>query len=134
MSRIVSAEIVRQVQQRAAGKCEYCLRPELLSFIAFEVDHIVARSHGGDDDLENLCWACFSCNAYKGPNLSSMDWETSSVTDLFNPRKHLWVDHFALRDGVIAHKTSIGRVSLALLKMNTEAAISARKVYYRVYP
>lgn len=134
MSRIVSAEIARLIQQRAAGKCEYCLRPELLSFISYEVDHIVARSHGGHDGLENLCWACISCNARKGPNLSSMDWETSSVTDLFHPRRHAWSDHFELAEGVVLSRTSIGRVSVSLLKMNTDAAVQSRKQFYRVYP
>jgi 5-methylcytosine-specific restriction endonuclease McrA len=33
---------------------------------AIEVDHIVPRKHGGEDDLTNLQALCFKCNANKG--------------------------------------------------------------------
>src|SRR5262249_15681706 len=33
---------------------------------AIEVDHIVPRRHGGQDDLSNLQALCYRCNASKG--------------------------------------------------------------------
>ena len=33
---------------------------------AIEVDHILPRKHGGEDDLTNLQALCFKCNANKG--------------------------------------------------------------------
>ncbi len=35
------------VRQRALGKCEYCLYPESSSFFTFEIEHIIAKKHGG---------------------------------------------------------------------------------------
>lgn len=35
----------------------------------FEVDHILAVSRGGTDDLENLCVACCPCNRAKAAKL-----------------------------------------------------------------
>jgi 5-methylcytosine-specific restriction endonuclease McrA len=34
----------------------------------FEIDHVIASSHGGQTVSTNLCLACFSCNSFKGPN------------------------------------------------------------------
>ena len=31
------------VQERAGGRCEYCLYPQDVSFLAFEVEHIIAE-------------------------------------------------------------------------------------------
>ena len=41
--------------------------------IAFHVEHIVSKQHGGTDDPGALALACDRCNAYKGPNLASVD-------------------------------------------------------------
>lgn len=44
-----------QVRQRAGNCCEYCrLRQQHDRFHPFHVEHIVARKHGGMDDLERL--------------------------------------------------------------------------------
>jgi 5-methylcytosine-specific restriction endonuclease McrA len=55
----MEAATERLVRQRAGGRCEYCRLPQEVSPIVFEVDHIVARKHGGADEAENLCLACF---------------------------------------------------------------------------
>jgi 5-methylcytosine-specific restriction endonuclease McrA len=60
------------VVRRTADCCEYCrIAQSLIPFHTFHVEHIVARQHGGTNDLENLCLACDRCNAYKGTNLSA---------------------------------------------------------------
>ncbi len=42
MSRTyVPVELRRAVLERAGGRCEYCLYPQALAFIAFEVDKTV---------------------------------------------------------------------------------------------
>ena len=65
--------------------------------ISFHIEHIVSRQHGGADDLDGLALACDRCNAYMGPNLTSIDPETHTVVALFNPRLEVWSDHFVVR-------------------------------------
>jgi hypothetical protein len=49
---------------------------EATPLIPFHVEHIVSRQHGGTDDASGLALACDRCNAYKGPNLTSIDPDT----------------------------------------------------------
>jgi hypothetical protein len=66
---------------RAGNACEYCRMPqEATPLIAFHVEHIVSRQHGGSDDPVGLALACDRCNAYKGPNSTAIDLETEAVT------------------------------------------------------
>jgi hypothetical protein len=58
--------------------------------IAFHVEHIISRQHGGTDDSGGLALAFDRCNAYKGPNLTSIDPGTGAVVPLFNPRADAW--------------------------------------------
>ena len=53
---------------------------EATPLIAFHIEHIVSRQHGGKDDPAGLALACDRCNAYKGPNLTSFDPETDPET------------------------------------------------------
>jgi hypothetical protein len=54
----MDAATKRLVRERAEGRCEYCRLPQAAQpFIAFHVEHIVARKHGGPDDAGNLCLA-----------------------------------------------------------------------------
>lgn len=73
------------VRQRAGGICEYCRIPQAASpLIPFHVEHIIPKQHGGSDDPKGLALACDRCNAYKGPNLTSIDPDTGDVVPLFN--------------------------------------------------
>jgi hypothetical protein len=104
------------VLERAQARCEYCQVPEECELTAYEVDHIVAEQHGGATELENLAYSCFECNRYKGPNLTSIDPESSEVVLLFNPRAQQWDDHFILHDdGAIFPRSAVGRATARLL-------------------
>ncbi len=53
------------------GKCIHCQRKLALGadgtpLNGATVEHIVAKNHGGTDDLENLAIACTRCNSEKG--------------------------------------------------------------------
>jgi diadenosine tetraphosphate (Ap4A) HIT family hydrolase len=52
------------VLKRAGFRCELC--GTSADERAIEVDHIIPRKHGGEDDLTNLQALCFKCNANKG--------------------------------------------------------------------
>ncbi len=119
-----------QVRQRADFKCEYCQIPEAATpFISFHIEHIVAQQHLCDDSLDNLALACDRCNAYKGPNLSSIDSDSNSVVELFHPRRHEWRDHFELKAGIVQGKTASGRATIRLLNMNASRRVQLRQEF-----
>jgi len=116
------------VRDRAEGRCEYCHLPELATpFIPFHVEHVIAQQHLGDDALENLALACDRCNAFKGPNLSSVDTVSQAIVQLFHPRLDAWDEHFVLEDGIIVGRTAKGRATARLLTMNAPRRIQLRR-------
>lgn len=124
----ISAQTRRLVEQRAGGRCEYCLLPEFAEpFEVFHVEHVVARQHGGGDSPDNLALACGRCNCLKGANLTSVDTRTKCVVPLFNPRQQVWREHFVLRAGRIVGTTSEGRATVRLLTMNAQSRLRLRK-------
>ena len=42
------------VRERAGNRCEYCRLPQEFSALQLHIEHIIARQHGGLDELENL--------------------------------------------------------------------------------
>ncbi|MGH2592732.1 MAG: HNH endonuclease [Anaerolineae bacterium] len=96
--------------ERARGRCEYCHKPQI-SFFPHEVDHVVALKRSGATTLENLAFACFQCNRYKGSDLSSIDPHTGAITPLFNPRTQLWTEHFRFDGATITPLTPEGRAT-----------------------
>ena len=54
----VPAELRRLVKHRANSRCEYCLIPESATFLAHEIDHLVAEKHGGMTQEDNLGLSC----------------------------------------------------------------------------
>jgi hypothetical protein len=118
------------VRRRAGDRCEYCHMPqEATLFIPFHVEHIIAKQHvvEGHDHPSGLAYACDRCNAFKGPNLSSIDPETGDKVDVFNPRTDSWSDHFAVSGGIIVGLTPIGRATARLLNMNDSRRVELRQ-------
>jgi hypothetical protein len=114
----VSAALRQAVQDRAGGRCEYCRFPESLSFLAFEVEHVVAEKHGGATALDNLAWACPFCNRFKGSDLGSLDPASGRLTPFFNPRTQAWAEHFRWDGPQIVPLTAEGRVTVVILQLN----------------
>ena len=117
----------RAVIERANSCCEYCLVRAEETLFAHEVDHIIAEKHHGATELDNLCYACFKCNRYKGSDIASLDIETNAITPLYNPRRDRWSDHFRLKAAVIEPLTPVGRVTMYLLQLNSDARLVRRK-------
>jgi len=92
----------------------------------FQVDHIIAKQHGGMDNLDNLALACIHCNRYKGPNIAGIDPDTGKLTRLFNPRTDEWNGHFRWNGAEIAALGPIGRVTAGVLFMNDPEAVWLR--------
>ena len=106
------------VRSRARLRCEYCRLPQKYSELAHHVEHIVAKQHGGSDEIENLALACHRCNLHKGPNLSGIDPQSGEVATLFNPRQEPWPDHFFFDGEWIIGLTATGRATVQVLAMN----------------
>jgi 5-methylcytosine-specific restriction endonuclease McrA len=127
MSTSLPADLRRLVVARSNRRCEYCGKPEI-GFFPHEVDHIIAEKHGGASTAENLAFACFECNRYKGSDIASIDPETQRVTPLFHPRTQRWLDHFRFERGFIIPLTAEGRVTVALLRLNEPTRVQERIV------
>ena len=117
----------RLVRERAGERCEYCLMPEAMTWVAHTIDHIIAEKHGGATTPENLALACALCNSRKGSDLASIDEKTGSIEALFHPRRDRWIDHFRLLGGRIEPRTSAGRATTRLLRLNDSVRIQERE-------
>lgn len=119
----------RQLAWRRAGvACEYCRMPQAATpLVPFHVEHIIAKQHGGTDEPSGLAIACDRCNAFKGPNLTSIDPDSGNVALLFHPRRDRWEEHFAFDGGEIVGLTPTGRATVRLLQMNAPRRVQLRE-------
>jgi hypothetical protein len=115
------------VWRRARNCCEYCRMPRQFDDTTFEIDHVIAGSHGGPTRVSNLCLACFACNSFKGPNLSGRDIKTKKTVPLFNPRRHKWHYHFRWDGPRLVGRTAIGRATVATLRINLDHRVAFRQ-------
>jgi 5-methylcytosine-specific restriction endonuclease McrA len=122
----VSERLRRQVQERAQGRCEYCLIHEFDMYYPHEPDHVIAEKHGGPTSLDNLAWSCFYCNRFKGSDLASIDLTSHKIVVLFHPREQRWNRHFRLNGALIEGITSSGRATVTLLHMNDPERVAYR--------
>lgn len=118
----------QQVRQRARDRCEYCQLPQDCTTLPHEVDHVRAQKHHGPTTLENLCWACAYCNGHKGSNVAGYDPETGELVPLFNPREDRWTDHFAWDGPVLVGKTTVGRATIDVLRINDSDGVEHRRM------
>jgi hypothetical protein len=134
MSAYVAVELQRQIRQRFADCCAYCLTAEVLTATTFEFDHIIPRSLGGETVFGNLCLACPSCNRYKADRQNIIDPVTEQIVPLFHPQLQVWKEHFSWNEDaseIVGH-TDIGRVTIMILKMNRPQLIRVRKMWVKL--
>jgi hypothetical protein len=93
----------------------------------FQIDHIIARQHGGASEFDNLALACLRCNRYKRPNIAGIDPQTGEVVRLFDPRRDRWTEHFFWNGAELRARTAVGRVTLAVLAINDPELVARRK-------
>lgn len=96
--------------------------------MAHHIDHLIALKHGGETVFENLALACQLCNRYKGADFMAFDPQSRIAVPLFNPRLHLWKEHFTLRAERINGLTEVGRATVELLRLNSEARLMDRRL------
>jgi hypothetical protein len=118
--------LVILVRQRAQRRCEYCCLPQEHSAVPFQIDHIIAKQHGGPTRAPNLALACFFCNSAKGPNIAGIDPQTGRLVPLFHPRRQKWSRHFRWEGPRLIGRTRIGRATIAVLAINDPAFVTFR--------
>jgi hypothetical protein len=114
------------VRRRADDRCEYCLLPQAHSELTHHIEHIVAKQHGGRDDVDNLALACHRCNLRKGPNLTGVDPLSGELVPLFHPRRERWAEHFLWRGVRIIGITPTGRATVHVPAMNDARRLELR--------
>src|SRR3954447_26940810 len=102
----MEARLAKLVWARARRCCEYCQMPQVYSELAFEIDHIIARKHGGRTRASNLALSCFYDSSFKGSNIAGLDPETGKLTQLFHPRRHKWSRHFRWEAAILVGMTA----------------------------
>lgn len=132
----ISVDVRRQVEERARHRCEYCRLPSALQGATFHIDHILAISAGGTDDLDNLAFACPSCNLSKSSRATLLDPDTGCGVELFNPRRDRWADHFRFDGYCVTGLTAMGRAIVGAFDLNTSRYILIRTAEERfgLYP
>jgi len=122
--RKATADLVRR---RAHDCCEYCQMPQQYDDLPFQIEHVIAKQHGGTDHSDNLALACVPCNLFKGPNLSGIDDRTGKVVRLFDPRRQKWERHFEWNGPILEGKTLSGRATIRVLQINLEIRVALRR-------
>jgi hypothetical protein len=114
------------VRERAGRRCEYChLHEADAGRLSFQIEHIIAKQHGGADDPETLCYSCAQCNWAKGPNLAGL--EGGKLYPLFNPRKQIWSRHFRWEQTLLVGRTKTGIVTVQVLNINDPVRVMLRE-------
>ncbi len=127
MSRYIADSLKKQVIERANNRCEYCLQADVFAYISHQIDHIISIKHGGQNNFDNLAYACFQCNINKGSDIGTMLLPDRTFIRLYNPRSDIWQDHFEIANGVIYAKTTIGQATIKVLDFNDVDRILERQ-------
>jgi 5-methylcytosine-specific restriction endonuclease McrA len=116
----ISEDLRQAIRERAEYICEYCHSSERLSASRFTIDHVIPKSLGGSDALDNLALACRRCNERRYNFVASIDPQTKSIVAIFNPRQQNWAEHFIWhhRGIIIQGTTPIGRATCIRLDLN----------------
>jgi hypothetical protein len=100
---------------------------QALQGATFHVEHIVPKCRGGDSNLDNLAWACPTCNLHKADRVDAADPQTGRAVPLFHPRRERWSRHFRWEGHEIMPLTATGRATSALLKLNHPRRVQIRR-------
>lgn len=126
----ISAQVRRQVAERARRCCEYCRSQLQYSIDSFSIEHIVPHSKGGSDDFANLALSCQRCNNAKLVATEAIDPLTGQFAPLYHPRHDNWSEHFVWSHDrlYIQGVTPTGRASVGRLHLNREGVVNLRRV------
>lgn len=134
MAIYLSRTLRQQLVDVDDHRCAYCRTPQANSGSPMSVDHLLPRSRGGATIIENICFACYRCNLFKGSRTEAIDPLSSEVTPLFHPRRDRWGEHFAWDEASLRiwGLTPMGRATVTALNMNNDVILDARRNWVRI--
>jgi hypothetical protein len=116
------------------GRCAYCLSPQALMNVTFEVDHILPEKEGGLTVSDNLAFSCPLCNGFKGARTQGRDPRAGGDVSLFHPRRQNWFRHFrwAADQQTIEGRTRSGRATVEALQLNNLNLLRLRTIWLAI--
>ena len=134
MSVYIRVELQRQIRNRFGECCAYCRTAEFLTAMTFEFEHIIPLAVAGETVFENLCFACPSCNRYKGNRQTAIDPESGETVALFHPQEQVRGQHFSWSEMGTEMRglTAVGRATIVGLQMNRSALMRARAMWVKL--
>lgn len=123
------AKLKEAVAQRSGGCCEYCWSQSRFSPDPFSVEHILPRSKGGTDQIDNLAFSCQGCNNRKYNHVEGRDPINGNLVPLYHPRRQAWTNHFAWNEDFTLGigLTPTGRATVERLQLNREGVVNLRR-------
>ena len=125
--RYIPVELRQLVNDRAAGRCEYCSLSQDGQEATFHIDHVVPVAVGGQTVVQNLALACVSCSLRKAARQTAPDPHTGKEVPLYNPRQDKWPEHFEWNEMRLVSHTATGRATVEALAMNRAVILSIRQ-------
>ncbi len=115
------------VRRRYAYRCGYCGVSETDTGAELTVDHYRPVAAGGDDSDDNLVYACFRCNVFKGDFFPDAD-DLPQGRRVLHPQRDVVAEHLRENDqtGQLEALTTTGRFHIALLQLNRTALVQHR--------
>jgi HNH endonuclease len=120
-------DIERHVEARTGGRCEYRRMHQSLQGATFHLKYVIPLSRGGHSQLDNLAWACPSCNLHKANRIDVIDPDAGNRVPLFNPRLDDRDEHFGWDGYRVMGQTPVGRAIVAALEFNYPRRIQIRQ-------
>jgi hypothetical protein len=122
---MVSQKLRESVRALFNFRCGYCGVTETESGGQLEIDHFCPQSHKGQDTLDNLVYACPTCNRFKGDYWPAP--EASPDLTLLHPRQDDFSAHIELlQDGRLIGLTKRGWFHIQRLRLNRDQLIELR--------
>ncbi len=130
----LNAEQRKVVAERAGYCCEYCYSQLRFSPDPFSIEHVLPRSSGGTDEMDNLALACQGCNNRKYTSVEAIDPVSGQMVPLYHPRQDQWEEHFGWNEdfSLIVGLTATGRATIEKLQINREGVVNLRRVLHFV--
>jgi hypothetical protein len=110
------------------------LAPDEFACAPFACEHVLPRSLGAGDSLEELAWSCPACDSHKSDKTRGRDPVTDRVVPLFNPRTQEWKRHFRWsEDGLpVIGRTAAGRATERALYLNRRELVNLRYLLSKI--
>jgi hypothetical protein len=118
---------LEQVRLRYDHRCGYCGVSEADTGSTLTVDHYQPIAAGGSEQLENLVYACFKCNQFKGdffPNAEDLARQRRVLHPFFDDLAAYFRENRL--SGELEPLNETGRFHITLLQLNRPALIEYR--------